>query len=301
MKYSNNINLYKPVILLISLLTVLLLNGCAMSSKSTKTVLTEAEKHKQVQQFTTQGDQALRVSDYKKSIYNYMEALRLDAQNVDILYKVGAIHRQIGDLDTAKKTFAQILRIEPAHSGALEELGLVLLHKRNYEEAKVYLLESIRFDHKRWRALNAMGIISDIDNNHADAITYFREALYIRSNNPMLLNNMGYSYYLYGNWASAEHNFKKAIALDSKHVKTLSNLGMLYVRQGHYDKALDTFTRHMKKPEAYLNMGYICQLEGNYSQAEVFYMSAIRLSSSYFEEAHKSLNYVRSTYLARAK
>lgn len=273
--------------------------GCATTPKPTEDKPATEDIPSQVQSGLLQGDQAYRRGDTERALLHYVTALNLEPDNTDLLYRVGMIHSETGNLDAAEQAFRSILQTSPEHAAGLEGYGLVLLRQRKYDSAKQALQQAVRLERGRWRAQNGMGIISDIDNDHSLAINYYQLALEQRPGMPMVLNNLGYSYYLAGDWDAAEEAFRQAVNSDPKHQKAWSNLGMLYTRKGNYDQAMQAFLRFQSKPEAYNSMGYICMLEGKFSRAEAFFLDAIRLSPSHFQAAQENLARARAGHASK--
>jgi Flp pilus assembly protein TadD len=284
----------------LSVLICVTLAACATAPEPIEDTSGTRDAASQVQSSMLQGDQAYRAGDSESALFHYVTALNLDADNTDLLYRVGMIHSENNRLDAADQAFRQILELNPDHAGALEGHGLVLLRQRKYDSARQVLEQAVGLERGRWRAQNGLGVISDIENDHALAITYYQLALEQRPGTPMVLNNLGYSYYLAGDWDAAEDAFTRAVKSDPKHQKTWSNLGMLYTRKGDYEQALQAFSRFLTKPEAYNSMGYVCMVEGKFDRAEAFFLDAIRLSPSYYEAAHENLARARARHSARS-
>lgn len=281
------------------LLLTFTLGACATAPNNGEEA-TKQDVQQQLAQSISQGDLEFRKGNLERALFNYVTALNLDPDNVDALYRVGVLETENGNPDAADRAFSRVLALEPDHAGALEGRGLVLLRQRKYADAKQALQKAVNLDASRWKAYNGLGVISDIDNDHALATTYYQRALEQRPGIPIVLNNLGYSYYLAGDWPAAEAAFNNALAGDPKHAKAWSNLAMLYVRKGEYDDALNAFSNVMGKAEAYNSMGYICILEGKFEQAEAFLLDAVKLSPSYYVEAHENLARARARLAAEA-
>ncbi len=280
---------------------LLTLASCATTPEASPDEAAGETQEATVQASLLQGDQAYRRGDTERALFHYVSALNLDPDNTDLLYRVGMIHSESGNLEAAEQAFRSILDSHPEHAAGLEGYGLVLLRNRKYASAKQALEQAVRLESGHWRAQNGLGVISDIENDHALAITYYELALEQRPGTAMVLNNLGYSYYLAGDWEAAEGAFNRAVSSDPKHHKAWSNLGMLYTRKGSYDQALQAFSRMMDRPEAYNSMGYVCMLEGKFDRAEAFFLDAIRLSPSYYPAAHDNLARARSRHSASSE
>lgn len=299
MRKGNSVQGRRARLAALWLCLAVVISGCATTPQSAEDKPPHdkpdaADVAAQVESGLVQGDQAYRKGDTEQALLHYVTALNFDPDNTDLLYRVGMIHTETGNLAGAEQAFRSVLQSDPEHTAVLEGYGLVLLRQRKYTSAKQVLEQAVRLDGSRWRAQNGLGVISDMDNDHALAISYYQLALEQRPDMPMVLNNQGYSYYLAGDWDAAEDAFRQAVNSNPKHHKAWSNLGMLYTRKGSYDQAVQAFSSFMSKPEAYNSMGYVCMLEGKFDRAEAFFLDAIRLSPSYYEAANENLARARA-------
>lgn len=235
------------------------------------------------------GDQALRQGDLDLALYQYIQALQMDGNDVNTLNKIGAIHVSHGNLNLAEIACWWALRISPDDATALTELGLILLKKRAYAQAVETLTHSLNVTSQQWRAHNGLGIIADVQGDHSAAEIHFREALKIKPGSPMLLNNLGYSLYLLEDWPGALRVFRQVLNKAPDYKLAWHNLGLLYSREGKYTAAVDAFSHAMELHEAYNDVGYLAMLDGNYRLSEAYLGKAIKLSPSYYETAHKNL------------
>jgi len=235
------------------------------------------------------GDQAWREGDLDLALYQYIQALQMDGDDVNTLNKIGAIHVDRGNLGLAEAAYRWALRLSPDNAAALTELGLILLKKREFAQAEETLTHSLNVTSQQWRAQNALGIIANVQGNHAAASLHFQEALKIRPESPMLLNNYGYSLYLSKDWPGAMKAFRQALNRAPDYKLAWHNLGLVYARERNYTAAVDAFSHAMELYEAYNDVGYLAMLDGNYQESDIYLSKAIKLCPSYYETAHKNL------------
>ena len=243
---------------------------------------------------TQRGDQALRQGDLDLALYQYIQALQMDGNDVNTFNKVGAIHVSRGNLNLAEIAYWSALQIAPDNATSLTELGLILLKKRQYVQARDMLTHSLTVASQQWRAHNALGIIADMQGDHAAADLHYREALQIRPGFPILLNNMGYSRYLAEDWPGALTFIRQALDEDPDYKLAWQNLGLLYAREGKYTAAVDAFSHAMALYKAYNDAGYLAMLDGKYRLSAAYLGKAINLSPSYYKAAHRNLERTRN-------
>jgi Flp pilus assembly protein TadD len=238
------------------------------------------------------GDEAWRRGNTDLALYNYVRALELAGGDPDILYKIGAIHTNGGNLELAQLAYQMALQGSSDHAGALEGLGLNLLQRRQQKEAEQYLTRAVAIDPARWRAYNGLGVMADLRKDYQLAATHYAAALKTRPDSPLLLNNLGYSNYLAGNLESAQRNLEFALSKNPQYERAWMNLGLMYTRRGQYEEALSAFRQVMDDAEAWNNVGYLCMMDGKYGPAENFILQAISLSPNYYANAHENLKRV---------
>ncbi len=287
-----HVELARKAVLLLAL--SLLVTGCATLSAPAELENPAAADPARAKTAIARGDQLLRRGDPDRALFEYVRALSLDPKLADGHFKVATIHGLKGNYQLAETGYRNALELEKTHAGALEGLGLLLVRERKISDAKESLTRAVAQDPKRWRAHNGLGVIADMEHDFAAAERHYQAALAEQRDLPMLLTNLGYSRYAAGDWSLAQSYFERALVKDPRHGKAWSNLGLLHVRRGDYDKAMDAFSRIMNDAQASHNIGYLCMMEGNYSQAEQYFLEAIQRSPSYFSSAHDELAKVRA-------
>lgn len=273
--------------LLLSILPLTAL-GCAMSPPRSLGH-GEGEPPPTAVQLEHSGDAAYARGDHDRALIEYVKALAEDRDNLEILYKIATVHREMGQMPVAQRAYREILEKSPRHAGALEGMGMILLGQRLYDRAEQRLLEAVAADPARWRALNALGIVADIGGNHERAEAYYLKALARQPQMAQVYNNLGYSRYLAGDWDAARQYYLRALDIENDSREAWSNLGLLYVRQGRYDEAVGAFETIMKLPQALNTVGYLCLVGGEHAQARVYLKRAIDSSPTYYKEAHQNL------------
>jgi len=68
---------------------------------------------------------------------------------------------------------------------------------------------------------------------------------------------------------------------------------LLLARQGRYEEALSAFEQVESRAEANNDVGYVCLIEGQLDQAELFLRNAIEESPAYYDSAWDNLKRVQ--------
>jgi Flp pilus assembly protein TadD len=235
--------------------------------------------------------QALLKGDTDQALFEYVRALELGNgdQDAKILAKIGDIHASSGHPFLAIQAYSMSLKLDPNHYDALEGLGLMQVRQHQYDQAKENLSAVINAEPGRWRAHDGLGILADLENDYVVAADHYRQALEIYPSSPQLYNNLGYSEYLSGNWDQALVSFHTALGHDRKFDSVWHNIGLVHARQGRYEDAERAYRRVMGRAEAYNNIGYLCLIQKDYKNAEIYLRQAIKLSPSYYVKANENL------------
>lgn len=276
----------------------------------------------QVQKGSSSPEQAMRIAsaaysagDTDQALYQYLRASELDPKRLDALVWVGRIHRERGNHQLAEQALRDVLKVEPGNLEALSELGTLQIAMRRYPEATQTLTAALRQDQQRFaargavgestdpaalkvddksplRLYNGLGVLADLRNDFSRAQGYYRLALQVDPRSAMVANSLGYSHYLAGEWPEARQAYQQALGFDPRYKPAWRNFGMLLARMGNYEEALSAFEQVEPRAEASNDVGYVCLIEGNLEQAELFFRSAIDQSPAHYEVAWQNLRRV---------
>lgn len=271
---------------IIVVLSILLLGGCAANSIKTDESADQVDKIEMLEQ---KAAQLYRSGDNDKALIEYVNIINIDPRNENAYMKIGRIHESLKSYNLAGKAYQSVLEINPENVSAREGLGISLLKQGNHDEAEVILADLVTYYPDRWRSHNGLGVIYDIKKMHTQALSHFKKADQLNPNNAEIANNIGYAYYLNGDWEQAKQYFLKAIQLDNTFDRAWSNMGLLYARRQEYKQSVSAFEHVMEKHEAWNQVGYLAMVSGDYEASEVQLKKAILIAPFYYEDAHKNL------------
>lgn len=164
--------------------------------------------------------------------------------------------KQQADMQIA---FAQMQESQGSIEGAI----------KSYEEA---LEQDPNRADAHWRLatlLDKQGMVNQSDE-------HFQKAIAKDSKNADLRTDYGYSLHLRGETDDAEKQLRTALKLEPNNRRAHNNLGLVLTSQERPDEALREFRKAgCNKAEAHANLGFALALQGNMSQAEEAYQSAL--------------------------
>lgn len=275
-------------------LALVFTTGCAAmasfpSASSKQKAPSEAEKRDQSRIMVASGNAALIAGDDRKALMDYVAALQLNPEDVEVRIKVGQLHERRGDSQAALKAYNDVLRMQPTHPVALEGAGLALIRNQQANQAKTLLEQAIAQDSHRWRAYNGLGVIADLNRDPGNASVYYRKALALQPQMSMLHNNLGYSRYLAGDYTMAVVHFERALKANPDNKTAWANLGLVKVRMGNVHAGMGAFVEIMEPYRAHNNVGYLSYMSGDYDTARTHLKEAIAQSPSYYALAEQNL------------
>jgi Flp pilus assembly protein TadD len=234
------------------------------------------------------AQKALAEGDVDLALYMYLQAVDLEPQDSESLYRIGVIHQKKGNKSLAASAYARAIEIDPQHAPALQELGLLYFEAKKTEAAQSMLERAVAADPQLWRAHDMLGVIADTRGDYEMATGQYDAALAVRPGTASILNNRGYSRYLAGDYDTAEEDYRAAIAADAEYERAWRNLGLLYARQRKYGFALRAMSHVMGRHVAANDVGYVAMLDGDYDAAETLFAEAMRLSPRYYKTAQEN-------------
>jgi len=152
---------------------------------------------------------------------------------------LGFVHEDAGELETARDLYDEALRLEPNQPEALYRLGRNQLRDGDPESAAATLRRALRFAGPETLLLLELGRASIERGRHDEALRYMREAERIEPDNAEVLWYLGLASLSAGDTFSARVPLEQAVAggRPGAHV----GLGVSAYRRGDAEAALDHF------------------------------------------------------------
>jgi len=129
-----------------------------------------------VQQFYTEGLQALKSGDAEKAVALLSQAIALKSQEACYYNDRGVAHKRLGDLDKALVDYTTAIQMRPGYTHALNNRGLVYLEQGKYDLAIADFSEALNRGELQSRIYTNMGLAKAKQGNHQGAIKDFDKA-----------------------------------------------------------------------------------------------------------------------------
>ena len=111
----------------------------------------------------------------------------------------------------------------------------------NIEEAKKLYAEAIRIDPNYCDAMDNLGRLFRLQNKNDDAIHWYQMSLEIKPDNTVALQNLGLTYKLQGQTDKSIETYEELIEIDSNNPEGYFGLGTVYYGLEQPDKAIPFF------------------------------------------------------------
>jgi len=178
-----------------------------------------------------------RVLDWRDSISLYESSLEATPQSTTLLFDLGAVLEQNGDLMQAAAYYEQTLDLNPHYERAITGLGNIDLRlgatgqaKRAYERALTINPDDVTALVNYGAALQQLG-------DFADAKQQEEKAISINPTDPNAYINLGVDLFQLGSVDAAVENLLHAIELQPSRTPAYFDLAALYKEMGHIDSA----------------------------------------------------------------
>jgi tetratricopeptide (TPR) repeat protein len=148
--------------------------------------------------------------EFEKAKDIIIEGLKYDANNIELLYRLGVLLDKLGDKDGSIAQMKKVLEIEPNHADSLNYIGYT------YAEKGIHLDE---------------------------ALDMIQRALVIEPNSGYIIDSLGWVYYQQGLYDKALDSLKKAFSLISGDPTIAEHLGDVYLKKNEYGLSLEMYQK----------------------------------------------------------
>ncbi len=213
---------------------------------------------------------------YRPAADEYRRAIEASGgAHVPSLNNLGLTLKALGDVDGARRSFAEAARLDPGYANAHYNLGLLALDEDDLETADLEFGNAVRIDSASIEAWYNLGVVRGMREDLRGAITAYQAALGLDPTDTRARLNLAVQYRRSGEperaveqyrvllaarptyaaaWFNlalvqreldhpreAEDAYRTAIRLEPGEAKHRSGLGLLYADMGRYEDAARLF------------------------------------------------------------
>jgi protein O-GlcNAc transferase len=235
------------------------------------------------------GDALRSQKCFEEARNAYAEALNLDASQIELLYKLGAVEHDLflsgqDDLElltAAEAHYLEFLTKRPNSVDAHLGLAKALYDHDRYEHAIAEFRNAIACAPQNTENLLTLGLVLQCHEDLDEAAKCYLRAIEVDPALAAAHNNLGAIAKKLGDSNLAISHFKRAIAEDPEYAQAHFNLGLAYKKASRYEDAEQCFLKAIQlKPdfaEAYIDYGMLLQHFGKPNVAEEKYRKALEL------------------------
>lgn len=179
---------------------------------------------------------------------HYRRALKRDKKNPDVLFLLGTLLYQQGDLKRSEKTLRLAQAERPSHPETLYNLARVFMDMSDFQEAENLLLETLRLQPENVSALRNLGVTLLRAYRPGDARPVLEKAIALDPSAPEPWCDLGLALSQLGVDQGSEEAFEKALERDNTLARARHYLGHLQLRQQRFSEGWPNYEARLLDP-----------------------------------------------------
>ncbi|WNY24100.1 Beta-barrel assembly-enhancing protease [Methanimicrococcus hongohii] len=188
---------------------------------------------------------------FKKSLSTFEIVLAKEPENLSILYEVGRIYLELGDLEDAEKAFNDVLRLDPGFVPVYEYLAKMKFNAGDYESALSYLSDAQVKDPFNYEIMNLTGVIYSKKGDNDFALKCLIRAEMLDPACPKAHYNKALIFIKEERFEEAASALSQIKEIDAEengisYAKVLNFYGTALQNVGKYEEALVVFEQLLK-------------------------------------------------------
>lgn len=187
-----------------------------------------------------EGEDARKI---KRAEQSFLEAIKLNKDNADAHYYLGALYRDLGRWEEAEEYLKKALEIDPEYSKAYLDMGWIYERRNQPKEALMAYEKAVQADPTNTMALRYLGQ-AHVSFRHWDrAQEVLQQRIKLNPDDADAYERLSVLYFELDELDKAEDAAKKALALDPNNPSNYFNLGMVYLERGDLADAQREFRK----------------------------------------------------------
>lgn len=191
------------------------------------------------------GDQYYQKDDMEGAVEEFLKALSMDPNNVNVRNSLGVCYAVLGEMDKAIDEFEAARRIDPSEVMAVYNRGLIcLLDDEDDEKALEYFLEADGLDENVFEVSLQIGRLYLQRENTEEAMNHLQKAVDVNPESGVSWRYLADCWFAMGKKENAKDAYQKAVKLNPNDAEALSALGFLLLSMGENEEISMTFCEH---------------------------------------------------------
>jgi tetratricopeptide (TPR) repeat protein len=178
------------------------------------------------------GDRAYQKGDVAGAVKEFQSALKLDAENINVLNSLGVCYGAQGALAEALQSFESVMALDADHVMAHYNAGYVCTLLGRNDQAMQYFLKADGIGEAVYEVAFQIGKLYLEMANPASAKTFLQKALLINPDAAVTHFHLGECFKALGETDQAVSHYETAVKKNPNDAAALSALGALYDAKG---------------------------------------------------------------------
>ncbi len=181
------------------------------------------------------------LKNYKDSIAQCNEILKIDRKNANTLNTLGLCYFLLKKYDEADKILMEALSLDKKNIKILNSLGRLNHERRRSKEAKIYFDNAISLNPNSFETVNNFAGFYLEEEDYLKAIQFYKKADKLKPNNSVVINNLAKTYICIHDVEKAESFCKIAISIDQKNDEFKKTLAIILLKKYDFKNAWLSF------------------------------------------------------------
>ncbi len=207
----------------------------------------------------------------------------------ELLKKAQQLQRQ-GDLTEALALYLQLLRDNTDNADLLHQIAILYAQQEDYSSAWEYLEQAAQQQPRSAAIHNSKGNVLLRQGQKDAALAEYQKAVNLDRHYAIAYNNIGRCFYLQERFIAAEKAYSRALELNPQFGDAYYNAGVLWLKLGDLDKAQifleKALTLNQRNPAIYGQMAQIYLQRANYAQAIEWLRKRLILTPQHLDSWH---------------
>lgn len=210
--------------------------------------------------------------DTEKAKQYFLQELRNNPGDVDVICDFGMLLLELGEIDSAKEKFNRILEFDPDNATALFYLGEIARQLGHIEQARQFYTDAVNKDNNIAGAGFRLAQLALEEKNIDHAVYYLGQEMQCRQNNADVLVSMASMYLKMKMVDEAGRCLLMATDLDYTHPYAHYYLGICCAIKERYDDAAEFFLHVLDyekdNPDAMIALAKVYTTSGQFAKAK---------------------------------
>ncbi len=191
----------------------------------------------------------------KNAIKNYLKALELDKEDINLYYNLSELYERTGDMSTSRKFLDMAIEKQPGDVESRLKMAEGLIKKDQYTNAEPYLKEVLKAKPDSIEALLMLAEVEEVRGNKKQLKVYYKKILSLVPDNKTVIFNLGVLEYETKSYKSAKDYFLKYLKAKPNDTDAGEYLFDIYRKEkddkSAYSQAVKILDKDPKKKQYY--------------------------------------------------